>query len=296
MRPVATRLLCVSALLAAVIAVGRAQDKPAATANTNDPRVGLKPGLHDAGTAARNMELVATLPKPPGFFDPKAPGGDPTPAENPAQSLGNLSTTQPAAPATQPPAAPATPPAPQAGRGGGAGASLGFANSDIAFTGHHLVLGNFNGFNTYDIENAKKPHLVASVVCPGGQGDVSVYGNLLFMSVEQTRGRVDCGTQGVEQPSSAERFRGVRIFDMSGDKPKQIAAIQTCRGSRHLTLVTSPGDKANIYVYGSGPALSSARGRAGRLLGEGTRRIRTRRSSASARHPGAAQRAADRES
>jgi hypothetical protein len=254
MRPVAKRLLSVSALVLAVIANGRAQDKPAATANTNDPRVGLKPGLHDAGTAARNMELLATLPKAPGFFDPKSPAGDPTPPENPAQSLGNISTTQPAAPAQATPAPPpaAGAPAAPAGRGGFPTNFLGFANSDIAFTGHHLVLGNFNGFNTYDIENAKKPHLVASVVCPGGQGDVSVYGNLLFMSVEQTRGRVDCGTEGVEQPSSPERFRGVRIFDMSGDKPKQIAAIQTCRGSHTHTLVTTPGDKANIYVYGSG--------------------------------------------
>ncbi len=44
---------------------------------------------------------------------------------------------------------------------------------------------------------------------------MSVHGNLLFMSVEQTRGRLDCGTEGVEAPVSAERFRGVRIFDIS---------------------------------------------------------------------------------
>jgi len=91
------------------------------------------------------------------------------------------------------------------------------------------------------------------VVCPGGQGDVSVYGNLLFMSVEQTRGRVDCGTQGVTEPVSAERFRGVRIFDITDiSKPRQVAAVQTCRGSHTHTLVTDPKDKANIYVYGSG--------------------------------------------
>jgi hypothetical protein len=118
-----------------------------------------------------------------------------------------------------------------------------------------MFLGNFNGFNTYDIETPKKPRLLASVVCPGGQGDMSVYGNLLFMSVEQTRGRIDCGTQGVTDPVSKDRFRGVRIFDITDiSKPKQVAAIQSCRGSHTHTLVIDPNDKANIYVYGSGTA------------------------------------------
>ena len=109
---------------------------------------------------------------------------------------------------------------------------LSFANSDMAFSGNHLFMGNFNGFTTYDVESGKNPKLLASVVCPGGQGDMSVHGNLLFMSVEQTRGRLDCGTQGIQGKVSAERFRGVRIFDISDlKKPRQVAAIQTCRGS-----------------------------------------------------------------
>ena len=41
------------------------------TAQQTDPRVGLKPGVRDAGVAARGMELVTNIPKPPGFFDPK---------------------------------------------------------------------------------------------------------------------------------------------------------------------------------------------------------------------------------
>ncbi|HXG87439.1 MAG TPA: hypothetical protein VNJ02_03805 [Vicinamibacterales bacterium] len=130
---------------------------------------------------------------------------------------------------------------------------LNFANSDLAFQDNHVFIGNFAGFNTYDIENTRKPRLVSSVACPGGQGDVSVHGNLLFMSVEQTRGRVDCGLQGVTDTASKERFRGVRIFDISDkSKPRQVAAVQTCRGSHTHTLVSSPKDKANIYVYGSG--------------------------------------------
>ena len=131
--------------------------------------------------------------------------------------------------------------------------SLNFANSDLAFQGNHVFLGNFSGFNIYDVENTRKPRVVTSIVCPGGQGDVSIYGHLLFMSVEQTRGRIDCGVQGVEEPVSKERFRGVRIFDIKDiNKPRQVAAVQTCRGSHTHTVVPDMKDKATVYIYGSG--------------------------------------------
>ncbi len=235
---VSTRCICLVAAMLCMVTNGRAQDRaPASGAPTQaarqaaDPRVGLRPGFRDAAIAAWNLELVATLPKPPGFFDPKSPAGLATPPEREAGQ------TEAAAPL------------PGSATSGG----LDFANSDLAFRGTQLFMGNFSGFTTYDIENARKPQLTASVVCPGGQGDVSVYGNLLFMSVEQTRGRIDCGVQGVELPVSAERFRGVRIFDISDlRKPRQVAAVQTCRGSHTHTLVPDPSDKSTLYVYGSG--------------------------------------------
>lgn len=130
---------------------------------------------------------------------------------------------------------------------------LDFANSDLAFQGDLVFLGNFNGFQIYDISDPDNPRLRTAVICSGGQGDLSVYGNLLFMSVEQTRGRLDCGPQGVAEPVSTERFRGVRIFDISDlDNPRQIAAVQTCRGSHTHTLVPDPNDPDNLYVYVSG--------------------------------------------
>src|SRR5262249_24425654 len=137
----------------------------------------------------------------------------------------------------------------------------------------------------YDIADPANTKLLTSMVCPGGQGDVSVYKNLMFMSVEMPNGRLDCGTQGFppEPPSADEnkdksadksahadkdkdkekkrkipaaqkdRFRGVRIFDISDIKnPKQVAAVQTCRGSHTHTLVTDPNDKENVYIYVSG--------------------------------------------
>ncbi len=147
-------------------------------------------------------------------------------------------------------------------------AGLAFANSDFAFQGNTLFQGNFYGMNFYDISNPASPSLITSLVCPGGQGDVSVYGHLLFMSVEMPNGRLDCGAQafppnpppekGHEKErqlpaASKDRFRGVRIFDISDIKnPKQVAAVQTCRGSHTHTLVVDPNDKDNVYIYVSG--------------------------------------------
>jgi hypothetical protein len=128
---------------------------------------------------------------------------------------------------------------------------FGFVNSDLAFEGDHAFVGNFNGFQIYNIANPAAPSLVTQVVCPGGQGDVSVYRNLLFMSVEETRGRVDCGTN----PNVGTQFQGVRIFDIRNiANPVQVATVQTCRGSHTHTLVTSKWDRRNAYVYVQGTA------------------------------------------
>ena len=136
---------------------------------------------------------------------------------------------------------------------------FGYANSDLAFRGDLVFQGGWHGWNAWDVSNPAAPRIRASLVCQGGQGDPSVHGNLLFISVEDLAGRIDCGTQGVADTVSAERFRGVRIFDISDlDHPRQVAAVQTCRGSHTHTLVTDPKDKANIYVYvqGTGPVRS----------------------------------------
>ena len=240
----------------------------------NDPRVGLKGGITDAGVAESGMHLVLNLPKPPGF------AAGTTPQEK------------------APPVTP--PPTPAAGPGGGTprprALQLGSTNSDLAFKDHYVIMGNYNGFNIYDIANPEKTVLKTSVMCPGSQGDATVFGNLLFLSVESTNSRVDCGTQGIPlppgyvpparparpqggsaalgapgapdagapgggggrparapEPPSKERFRGIRIFDISDiSNPKQLPGVQTCRGSHTNTLVVDPNDKSNVYLYVSG--------------------------------------------
>ncbi|MGY8776910.1 MAG: LVIVD repeat-containing protein [Longimicrobiales bacterium] len=125
-----------------------------------------------------------------------------------------------------------------------------FNNTDLAFSGDLLVQGNYNGFQLFNISEPANPTLDLSVVCPGGQGDVSAYGDLIVMSAQETRGRLDCGIEGVTDSISAERMRGVRIFDVSDmSNPTQVAAIQSCRGSHTHTIVTDPTDSENIYIY-----------------------------------------------
>ena len=231
-----------------------------------DPRVQLAAGFDDAGQASWNMALVATRPKPDGFYDPHTPAGRPMPAERAAEpgpteedeqndadaETENVDESE----AEDDTAADADEEAqdePEEDDTPARRGLLNFANTDLAFAGDVVFEGNYHGFSTYRVEVPTSPQLISSVVCPGGQGDVSVVGDLLIMSVEQTRGRLDCGLQGVAEPVSEARFRGIRIFDISDMRmPTQVAAVQTCRGSHTHTLVTDPDDEGNIYVYGSG--------------------------------------------
>jgi len=133
-------------------------------------------------------------------------------------------------------------------------------NSDIGFTGHYAIQGNFSGYQVWDISDPRKPTLNSAYICPGSQSDVSVYHNLLFESSESLNGRTDCGTQGVVDTVSKERARGIRIYEISDiAHPKLLKTVQTCRGSHTHTVVTDPNDNANVYVYisGSAPVRSS---------------------------------------
>jgi hypothetical protein len=217
--------------------------------DVNDPRYKLTPGLYDAGEAAMGLKHVLLLKKPDAFQLGVSDPDDPKVQHMLGQLGMGFASRMPKELQMEI-------------------AQLAFANSDLAFQGNHLFQGNFYGVNIYDISNPAQAALVTSLVCPGGQGDVSVYKNLLFMSVEMPNGRLDCGTQGFppEPPPAAghekerrlpaaqkDRFRGVRIFDISDIKnPKQVAAVQTCRGSHTHTLVVDPNDKDNVYIYVSG--------------------------------------------
>ncbi|MBA3660084.1 MAG: hypothetical protein H0W67_10845, partial [Gemmatimonadales bacterium] len=108
----------------------------------------------------------------------------------------------------------------------------GITNSDLAFTGPYAIQGSYNGYQVWDISNPRQPTLKTAYVCPASQSDVSVYRNLLFVSGEGLSGRIDCGTQGVQDTVSRDRLRGLRIFDISDiSHPRNVGNVQTCRGS-----------------------------------------------------------------
>ena len=201
---------------------------------SDDPRSGLTPGLYIADEAIMNLELVASLKKPIGFFDPNNPEGkrpeDPGKEKDEDEEVSVLEASKSLL-----------------------SPMLSFSNTDMAFQDDLLVTGSYHGFNMYKIKNDGIPDLISSVVCPGGQGDVSIVGDLLIMSVEQVRGRVDCGREGVGKDASPERFRGIRIFDISDQsRPKQVGIVQTCRGSHTHSVVSSPSADGKIIVYNSG--------------------------------------------
>jgi len=132
---------------------------------------------------------------------------------------------------------------------------IGVTNSDLAFKDNYVIQGNYNGFMIWDITNPDVPNLVVDYLCPASQSDVSVYGDLLFVSAEGLGGRLDCGTQGVNETVSDERIRGIRIFDISDiENPDYVSNVQTCRGSHTHSVLDDPQDDENVYVYISGSA------------------------------------------
>ena len=237
-----------------------------------DPRANLPAGFPTGGEAALNMRLVVNLPKPPGFFDPENPSELPplAPKEDQpeevswwsrwAASLPFMSTdgasevqeqteshTEKHKPADSGTLSHREKPEPRSKRS----PLLSFSYTDMAFSGDLLALGGYHGFNLYRLNPSAPPNLLSSVVCPGGQGDVSIVGDLLLMSVEENRGRIDCGLGGIADDISSERFRGLRIFDISDlTEPKQVGLVQTCRGSHTHSVVRSNED--TIIVYNSG--------------------------------------------
>ncbi|MFF9197587.1 LVIVD repeat-containing protein [Streptomyces sp. NPDC014779] len=119
-------------------------------------------------------------------------------------------------------------------------------NSDLAFQGDYAFAGNYDGFRIFDISDPAHPRTVTQVLCPGSQNDVSVSGNLLFLSTDSSRSDNSCAS--TPQPASVkESWEGMKIFDISDiANPKYVAAVETACGSHTHTLVPK---RTDVYVY-----------------------------------------------
>jgi hypothetical protein len=129
--------------------------------------------------------------------------------------------------------------------------------SDLAFWGDLAVAGNYRGFRVIDISEPGTPVEIATVECNGAQGDVSIYGGLIFQSVDTPQSSGDCDSTNVTA-STPGMFEGVRIFDASDmTSPHHIASIPTDCGSHTHTLVP---DEANnrVVIYVSSYPLGGA--------------------------------------
>jgi hypothetical protein len=121
-------------------------------------------------------------------------------------------------------------------------------NSDLAFQGDYAYQGNYQGFTVYNIKNPAKPKVVSRVACPGAQNDVSVQGDLLFLSVDETLSGDSCKARSAS-PSKKSAWEGIRIFDISDkSRPAYVKSVRTACGSHTHTLV--PGkSKSSVYLY-----------------------------------------------
>jgi hypothetical protein len=211
---------------------------------SSDPRAGLASGLYDAEEAIMNMQLLESQRKPVGFYDPANPaerGAEEPDEDTEREDQESIEEDEEEITSIEEDAMNRRYP------------MLSFSNTDMTFRDDILVTGSYHGFNIYSISEDGLPELITSVICPGGQGDVSLVGDLLIYSVEETRGRLDCGLEGVIVDASLDRFRGLRIFDISDlSRPKQVGAVQTCRGSHTHSVVSGPSPDGKILVYNSG--------------------------------------------
>lgn len=122
--------------------------------------------------------------------------------------------------------------------------------TDLAFQDDLAFIGSYNGFWVVDVSKPSKPKIVSTVLCPGGQADITVDGDLLFLSVDAPRTDDTCSSE----PSNAAdptAWEGMRIFDISNVRnPRYVAAVQTDCGSHTHTLVPGTGkNKKNVYLY-----------------------------------------------
>ena len=253
-------------------------------ASTTDPRVGLKPGRTDAGVAAKNMELVSSMAKPAGFFDPKQPAGDVVPPEAPAGA---------AAPAATPPL-----PTPRRSRRGGEWRAghrpHGGTGRRRQLPGLRQLRPRLQGRQHRDGQLPRLQHLrrrehaAAAAAWPRSSAPAARATSRFTATCCSCRwSRRAAASTAARRAwptrSSAERFRGVRIFDITDLKQAEAGG-----GGADLPRLAhahagdrSEGQGATSTSTARAPATCAPARSWPAARARSPRRIRTPRSSAS---------------
>ncbi len=128
--------------------------------------------------------------------------------------------------------------------------------SDLAFKGRRMYAGTYQGTALYRLVGARKGYIkqIGFHNCPSSQGDVSVTGTFVFVSVDTPSSNSgkngvcnNTNTTGFHESESSEGKEGIRVVDFSDPRqPKQVAFVETKCGSHTHTLVP---DGATTYMY-----------------------------------------------
>ena len=135
--------------------------------------------------------------------------------------------------------------------------------SDLAFWSNYAFQGNYNGVQITDISDPEAPRIVSQINCPGPQNDVSVWRNLLFVSVDSSRNVSTCfdafGNPNVAQTAAnPASWEGIRIFDWTDPaNPVEVTSVETdCGSHTHTLLPDTENGRLLLYVSSYNPSAS----------------------------------------
>jgi hypothetical protein len=149
-------------------------------------------------------------------------------------------------------------------------------NTDLAFWRKTVIQGRYDGFRIIDVSNPRRPRELVHFPCVSGQGDVGVYKDLVFRSVDSPQRTDRCTTmsQSGSPPDAAgcapvafpcTGFEGIQIFDISRiNNIRHIASVPLdCGSHTHTVVPDERRDRVLIYNSVSGTGRQANPGKYG---------------------------------
>ena len=141
--------------------------------------------------------------------------------------------------------------------------------------GDTVIQGRYDGFRVIDAKAPGNPKELAFFTCVSPQGDVGVYGNLVFRSVDSPQRTDQCaeeaqsgnpvGAECAPVPAPCTGYEGIQIFDIADlNNIQLVASVPLDCGSHTHTVVPDPeGERVLIYNSVSGTGLQANPGKYG---------------------------------